>query len=289
MTIHRAAAIGRRRVAAHGTCSPRGFSLLELMIVLAILVSLAAITLPNLQRRFQRNELQEAGRLLQETLGELRQEALQSGRPLFVQFGWDSNRIRVFRDAAYVAQLPLGSEASSSLGLSGAGAATDRMPGLSGGTSTPGGPGVGLDGAEWSLQPWDVQEQVLSTEAWFSSSRLTASDAGATQAGFDRGLGVDRELSGGAGPSGEGGATASDAGLVAVRGSVDDRGPAPSGWSPLVVVLPDGRVQSLVLWLHLDRQWQCPILWRGATGQVEIGPAERVREAVSDSNAEAQL
>lgn len=268
-------------MAAPGTSS-RGFSLLELMIVLAILVSLAAITLPNLQRRFQRNELQEAGRLLQETLGEIRQEALQSGRPLFVQFGWDSNRIRIFRDAAYLAQLPRENPETPSAGRVAAGTTGGRLPTGLGGSPMGGDFGLGLDGAEWSLQPWELQEQVLLTDAWFSPGRLTASD-------LDAAKGVDGDAGAGSVWAGEGMAGVADAGSRPAGSSVDDPGPAPSGWSPPVVVLPDGRVQSFTFWLHLDRQWQCPVLWRGATGQLEIGPAQRVMEVASDSNPEAKL
>ncbi len=277
------------------------------MIVLAILVSLAAITLPNLQRRFQRNELQEAGRMLQESLGELRQEALQSGRPLFVQFGWDSNRIRVFRDAAYLDSLPRAStdgQSMSGAGMSGAGmsgAGTETIGqgrfGTSGAAAL-NAPMAGVDNAGVLLQPWDVQEQRLETDAWFSSRRLTDGDSVASTSGSgpssnagaaarsglsNDGLSNDGLSSDGLSSDSSGGSSGSS------TAASDDLGPPPSGWSPPVAVLPDGRVQAIRLWLQLDRQWQCPILWRGATGQLEIGPIQRVREAASDSDSTAQV
>ncbi len=269
------------------------------MIVLAILVSLAAITLPNLQRRFQRNELQEAGRLLQESLGELRQEALQSGRPLFVQFGWDSNRIRVFRDAAYLDFLPKAAADGPSMSGAGTGTVGQGRFGTRGAEAL-NAPLAGVDNAGVSLQPWDVQEQRLETDAWFSSRRLTDGDLVASTSGSGSGSGPsDSSSNAGAvarsrlsndGMSSEGMSSDVSEGASASSGTaVDDLGPPPSGWSPPVAVLPDGRVQAIRLWLQLDRQWQCPILWRGATGQLEIGPAERVKEAASDSTAQVTL
>lgn len=275
-------------MAAPETCRG-GFSLLELMIVLAILVSLAAITLPNLQRRFQRNELQEAGRLLQESLGELRQEALKSGRPLFVQFGWDSNRIRVFRDASYLAVLPrasgdLQSSPSMRTGSLGAeGFPLDRTGGLN--------PlGEGLDGSGLSLEPWDVTGLSLETDARFVPRRLTIDSAGVMPAGTgasgrERDMPVDAEADLNSSQS-----TESSTSEVGGAGTGDQElGPSPSGWSPPLAVLPDGSVQPINLWLHLDRQWQCPILWRGATGQLEIGPAQRVTEAAPASPTQVML
>lgn len=260
------------------------------MIVLAILVSLAAITLPNLQRRFQRNELQEAGRLLQESLGELRQEALQSGRPLFVQFGWDSNRIRVFRDAAYVDSLPRASADGQSMSGAGSGTVGLGRFGTSGADAL-NAPLPGVDNAGVLLQPWDVQEQRLETDARFSSRQLTDGDLVASTTGSgpsDSSLNADaaarsrlsnEDMSSDVSDGSSGSSTAAS----------DDLGPPPSGWSPPVAVLPDGRVQAIRLWWQLDRQWQCPILWRGATGQLEIGPVQRVREAASDSDSTAQV
>lgn len=282
------AVIGRRAVAVPETCR-RGFSLLELMIVLAILVSLAALTLPNLQRQFQRNELREAGRRLQETLGELRQEALQSGRPLFVQFGWDSNRLRVFRDASYLAALPRGSEDPRSEAGRGIGPLGPAGFG-SGGANASNPLAADRDGSGLSLEPWDVQELTVETDARFAPRRLTSESSVALggEAGT-RGPGSDAVGNGGS-ESIQAQSTGSSPSVAGQAVTSDDRlGPSPSGWSPPLAVLPDGSVQSISLWLQLDQQWQCPILWRGATGQLDIGPAQRVTEAAPASPAQVTL
>ena len=77
-------------------CKP-AFSLVELMIVLAILSLLAAMVVPNLRRNFDRNQIQDASRLLQEKLGELKLESSQSASPIMIQFGWNSGQLKISR------------------------------------------------------------------------------------------------------------------------------------------------------------------------------------------------
>jgi len=55
--------------------SVRGFTLVELLVVLALLVSLAALCWPELRKPLAQSRLRDAGRQLRAELGKARQEA----------------------------------------------------------------------------------------------------------------------------------------------------------------------------------------------------------------------
>lgn len=62
-----------------------GFSLLELIIVLMVMISLLAIAWPNLQRPLRRTSLSEAAQTLRSAIDESRYQAITTGKPMFVQ------------------------------------------------------------------------------------------------------------------------------------------------------------------------------------------------------------
>ncbi len=268
--------------------SKSGFSLVELMIVLAILVSIAAIALPNLQRSFQRNELQDAGRLLQETLGELRQESLQTGRPLFVQFGWDSASIRVFRDAIWQAEVRQAEVRQAEVRQVEQRGATASVGGLGATALLPSDRSLdanlnnddGLDASR--RQAWELSEIRLTTDAWFSPVRLVREGAPSTS----NARGEMAATSGGGDAAG-GGQAMLDSRTAASQPSAAgaDLGSQPSGWSKPLAILPNGSVDDFYFWVQLDRSLQCPVLWRGATGQLEIGPVQRVMESTAATDS----
>lgn len=74
--------------------SKQGFSLLELMIVLVLMVGLLAIAWPNMQRSLRRTTLNEAAQTLREAIDEGRHEAIISGRPVFVQMQQGNHEVR---------------------------------------------------------------------------------------------------------------------------------------------------------------------------------------------------
>ena len=73
----------------------RGFSLLELMIVLVVMVGLLAIAWPNMQRTLRRTTLNEAAQVLREAIDEGRYEAITTGKPIFVQMQQGNHSIEV--------------------------------------------------------------------------------------------------------------------------------------------------------------------------------------------------
>ncbi len=74
--------------------SLRGFSLLEVMIVLVIMVGLLAIAWPNMQRPLRRATLNEAAQVLREAIDEGRHEAITTGEPIFVQMQQGNHEVR---------------------------------------------------------------------------------------------------------------------------------------------------------------------------------------------------
>jgi prepilin-type N-terminal cleavage/methylation domain-containing protein len=65
--------------------STSGFSLLELMIVLVVIVGLLALAWPNLQRPLRRAELNQATQQLREVIDESRYRAISTGTPVFIR------------------------------------------------------------------------------------------------------------------------------------------------------------------------------------------------------------
>lgn len=63
----------------------RGFSLLELIIVLMVMISLLAVAWPNLQRPLRRNSLNEAAQTIRNAIDDSRYQAITTGTPVFVQ------------------------------------------------------------------------------------------------------------------------------------------------------------------------------------------------------------
>ena len=74
--------------------SVRGFSLLEVMIVLVLMVGLLAIAWPNMQRPLRRTTLNEAAQVLREAIDEGRHEAITTGEPIFVQMQQGNHEVR---------------------------------------------------------------------------------------------------------------------------------------------------------------------------------------------------
>ncbi len=71
-----------------------GFSLLELIIVLMVMISLLAIAWPNLQRPLRRQPLGEAAELLRTAIDESRYKAITEGHPQFVLLRQGSKEIQ---------------------------------------------------------------------------------------------------------------------------------------------------------------------------------------------------
>ena len=100
-------------------------SLLELLLVLALLVVIAAIAAPSLQRPMEAEKLRRCAQLVQAEWGKARIRAMQSGQTIVFQYQTDSGRYRVqpwYSDDYFL-------EGNQPLDASGGGAAsTDAAP-----------------------------------------------------------------------------------------------------------------------------------------------------------------
>ena len=83
----RKAAVSYKLIQLRPPCVPvrRGYSLLELLIVLSVLVGLLAIAWPSLSKPLTNSDLLEAGNQLRTQLSEARLLAIQSGEPVIVR------------------------------------------------------------------------------------------------------------------------------------------------------------------------------------------------------------
>ena len=91
----RKAAVSCKLIQLRPPCVPvrRGYSLLELLIVLTVLVGLLAIAWPSLSKPLANSDLLEAGNQLRTQLSEARLLAMQSGEPVIVRIEHGSGMI----------------------------------------------------------------------------------------------------------------------------------------------------------------------------------------------------
>jgi len=98
--VRRTRGIGLQSVNSSGIgyrlVEPRttAFTLLELIIVLAVMVGLLAVVWPNLQKPLQRTSLDEAAQLVRDAIDESRYQAALKGSPYFVQLQQGASRMR---------------------------------------------------------------------------------------------------------------------------------------------------------------------------------------------------
>jgi prepilin-type N-terminal cleavage/methylation domain-containing protein len=72
----------------------RGFSLLELMIVVVLIAGILAITWPSIARPMRKAELSEATQKLREAIEDGRYQAMVSGEPVFLQITQGDSQMR---------------------------------------------------------------------------------------------------------------------------------------------------------------------------------------------------
>ena len=155
----------------------RGFSLLELMIVLVVMVGLLAIAWPNMQRTLRRTTLNEAAQVLREAIDEGRYEAITSGKPIFVQMQQGNHEVRTGSYSNFTNAEDVDSSFNASL----LGIGSIQSPILTDATaSAP--QGLGLKTQEGGKTPrtWRLPESIVITEVnWTLDSTTDANDENA--------------------------------------------------------------------------------------------------------------
>ncbi len=142
---------------------PRGFSLLELMIVLVLMVSLLAIAWPNMQRPLRRTTLNEAAQILREAIDEGRYQAITTGCPIFVQMQQGNHEVRT----GSFANFANAEDADNSLSALSNQNPTPIQPA----TSSLNGLGLESTTSKKTTRTWRLPETVVITEVnWTSDS-----------------------------------------------------------------------------------------------------------------------
>ena len=156
----------------------RGFSLLELMIVLVLMVSLLAIAWPNMQRPLRRTTLNEAAQILREAIDEGRYQAITTGCPIFVQMQQGNHSVRT----GSFANFAQAEDADNSLGAMSNHNPTPINPA----TSSLNGLGLESSTSGKSTRTWRLPETVVITEVnWTSDSVTSDVDGGRLESNDD--------------------------------------------------------------------------------------------------------
>ena len=152
----------------------RGFSMLELVIVLVVMVGLLAIAWPNIQRPLRRTTLNEAAQVLREAIDEGRYEAITTGKPIFVQMQQGNHEVRTgsFTNFANAEVM------DSPLNTSSFVATPNPSTVLSKATATaPQGLGLKTHSEGRTPRTWRLPESIVITEVnWTSDSITDAND-----------------------------------------------------------------------------------------------------------------
>ena len=98
-----------------------GYTLTELLIVLAVLVAIAALALPAMQTPLDKSRLRNAGQLVRKGLNKARATAIREGAPLEFRFEQGGRRWKVERRGPSRVNLPLTAEETEA-------AATEELP-----------------------------------------------------------------------------------------------------------------------------------------------------------------
>lgn len=157
---------------------PQGFSLLELMIVLVLMVSLLAIAWPNMQKPLRRTTLNEAAQILREAIDEGRYQAITTGCPIFVQMQQGNHEVRTgsFANFAHAEDADNSVAALSNQQPTPIQPATSSLKGL----------GLESSTSKKTSRTWRLPETVVITEVnWTSDSINNEVDGGLVDSNED--------------------------------------------------------------------------------------------------------
>lgn len=241
--------------------SVRGFSLLELMIVLVLMVGLLAIAWPNMQKLLRRTTLNEAAQVLREAIDEGRYEAITTGKPIFVQMHQGNHEVRTGSFANFANEEDAdGTLNSTSLGTS---SNHTTVPSQA---SVPAPQGFGLETHADGKSPrtWRLPETIVITEVTWTSDSIADESVESDLASNADSIASDAighsNASGHA--SGVNGLTDSEAAIAAIGSSQSD------WWLPISAT-GQSRNASIVLY-DTSIHEKMTVTYASATGALEI-------------------
>lgn len=229
-----------------GAHRARGFTLLELVIVLAVMVGMLAVVWPNLQRPLQRTSLDEAAQMVRDAVDESRYQSALRGEPYFVRLQQGSGQLlsgsfNSFLNSDSQSANLLPSSASSSGGLAGSSTVGDRSP---------------------AVRIWELPASVVISQVDWT---LDAPDS-AGQAGGDEEADVAADELEQSSPSAGSASTSSVE--AAASGSPSGTAGGRQWWLPLTAV---GRGRDATIELYdASINQRLRVTYSSATGALEI-------------------
>ena len=253
----------------------RGFSLVELLIVLAILAAVAGLVLPTMRGPLDKSRLTGAAKELQASLAKARSLAIRQGAPVYFRYEIDGDRYFIQRAPGMISQMITVLEDSSQ--------ATTTASGLS------------IQSAEASSQSGDapmegnatmagellaegqpvataliLREGKLPTGVTFAQPFLDVPDMDQLQS-----------------------MTATNAsGAVSTTVAAGGAEPLPTGlrrWSDPICFQPSGRTQDVTIRVNGQRDFVVDVKLRGFTAMASYSAPKRIRQqaSVADDRNEA--
>lgn len=241
--------------------SAGGFTLLELLIVLTILVTVTGMTLPAIRGSLDKSRLTSAAKDVQAALGKTRALAIREGSAMQFRFETGGGRFVIERPAP---------AAAHSIVLAGAtGEVAETTSGLNAETPDP----AATTGS-----------QTAPGEDLASSQQAIVMRKGSLPDGviFEPEIGGDLSLV--TGTSGESGAGTFQSGVSAAGnvGSTEMDGTVSGPmWSAPIVFHPSGRTQSRILRLRGQRDFVIDVSLRGLTAAASCGAPQRLSSDVA--------
>lgn len=219
----------------------RGFSLLELMIVLALMVGLLAIAWPSMQQQLRRTTLLEAAQVLREAIDEGRHEAITTGKPIFIQMQNDNHEVRSGAFATFANEPSENNIGSKSLGIESQESSLESHS------------------HEKTPRTWRLPDTIVITEVnWTSNGSNDPADEG--QLASTHGSGRS---------AGEANQEAKADGITGSESSIAEHGPPHSDWWLPISATGQSRNASIVLYDTSIHQTMT-VTYASETGALEI-------------------
>lgn len=236
--------------------SVRGFSMLELMIVLVLMVGLLAIAWPNMQRLLRRTTLNEAAQVLREAIDEGRYEAITTGKPIFVQMQQGNHEVRT----GSFANFANAEDADKSIGATANQGAIVSDPTA----SSQLGPGMRRSLDEKPPRTWRLPESIVITEVtWTSDSVTDESDPNAFATNADSASSDEKSV------TNEHGELTKASGATDSETAIADLGTQHIDWWLPISATGLSRSASIVLY-DTSIHERMTVTYASATGSLEI-------------------
>lgn len=254
-----------------GSVKPRGFTLLELLITLAILTTIVGFTLPSLWNPLEKSRLQGAARSMKAYLATARSTSIRQNRVIQFRCELEGSRC-ILESVEPLQQLPVQIQNDTSTAI-----------------STP----SGLTADETENELTETASEVTSEESERADSDSRVIRYWDLPDGvFFNFVAFENSVSGFRGKAGEAGSAVSNSlsrpgdessgETSTVADSVID---PPHRWSAPVLFRPEGRCQDAVIRIQGQRGFAIEVQLRGLTGTTTFTPPFRMEGEAGDRSS----